>query len=157
MTTWAVKDHNGQILPDLRGSSRIEVGCRILPARYDAFRLHVSASYRKLFDRALQQVLEQNRWQMVEIKRRRPPVRLRNVVCDSYPAATRLGNAPAKRRDAMDALAGASPAELSFAVSRCCDAGAGAFVTPWPLRSTGLKRDLYPSVRRATRHRPRLV
>ena len=60
MTTWAVKDHNGQILPDFRGSSRIEVGCRVLPARYDVFRLHVSASYRELFDRALQQVLEQN-------------------------------------------------------------------------------------------------
>ena len=119
MTTWAVKDHNGQFLPDLRGSSRIEVGCRVLPARYDVFRLHVSASYRELFDRALQQVLEENRWQMVEIKRRKPPVRLRNVVCDSHAAAARFGNAPAKGRDAMDARAGASPAELSFAVSRC--------------------------------------
>ena len=73
MTTWAVKDHNDQILRDLLGSSRIEVGCKVLRARYDVFRLHVSGSYRKLFDRALQQVLEQNRCQIIEIKRRKPP------------------------------------------------------------------------------------
>lgn len=129
MTTWAVKDHNGQILPELRGSSRIEVGCRVLPARYDVFRLRVSAAYRELFDRALQQVLEQNRWQIVEIKRRKPSVPLRNVVCDSHAAAARLGNTTAKGRDAMDARADASPAELSFAASRCCDADAGPFAT----------------------------
>jgi len=109
MTTWAVKDDNGEILPDLRGSSRIEVGCRILPARYDVFRLHVSTSYRELFDRALQHVLEQNRWQMVEIKRRKLSVRLRNVVRDSHAAATRFRNAPTKGRDAVDARVGASP------------------------------------------------
>jgi hypothetical protein len=74
----------------------------------------VSAAYRELFDRALQQVLEQNRWQIVEIKRRKPSVRLRNVVCDSHAAAARLGNTTAKGRDAMDARADASPAELSF-------------------------------------------
>jgi hypothetical protein len=64
-------------------------------------------------------VLEQNRWQIVEIKRRKPLVRLRNVVCDSHAAAARLGNAPAKGRDAMEARADARASELSFAVSRC--------------------------------------
>ena len=99
MTTWAVKDHNGQILPDLRGSSRFEVGCRVLPARYDVFRLHVSASYRELFERALQHVLEQNRWQIIEIKHRKPPGALTQWGCDSHAAAAaRLGNVPAKRR-----------------------------------------------------------
>jgi len=64
MTTWVVKDHNGEILPDFLGSSRIQVGCKVLPARYDAFRLHVSASYRELFDRALQRALAENQWQI---------------------------------------------------------------------------------------------
>jgi hypothetical protein len=86
MTTWAVKDHNGQILPDLLGSSRLEVECKLLPARYDVFRLHVSPSYRALCDRALRQVLEQVRWRVVEIKPGKAPVRLRNVACDSYAA-----------------------------------------------------------------------
>jgi hypothetical protein len=118
MTTWAVKNPNGQILADLGGSSRIEVGCRVLRARYDVFRLHVSASYRELFDRAPQQVLEQKRWQMVEIKCRKAPGRLRNGLCDSHAVAAQLGNAPAKGRDAMDVRAGISPAELSVAISR---------------------------------------
>jgi hypothetical protein len=38
------------------------------PVRYDAFRLHVSSSYRELFDRALQQVLERHGWQIVQIR-----------------------------------------------------------------------------------------
>jgi hypothetical protein len=110
MTTWAVKDHNGQIVLDFLGSSRIEVGCRILPARYDVFRLHVSASYRKLFDRALQQVLKQNRWQIVAIKRRKPPERLCNVVCDRYVAATRLANArPRKNGTQVTRLTAQAP------------------------------------------------
>jgi hypothetical protein len=68
MTTWAIKDSNGQVLPDFLGSSRIEVGCKVMPARYDVFRLHVSSSYRALFDRALQQVLERHGWQIVQIR-----------------------------------------------------------------------------------------
>jgi hypothetical protein len=118
MTTWAVKDHNGQILPDLRGSSRFEVGCRVLPARYDVFRLHVSASYRELFERALQHVLEQNRWRIIEIKHRSLPARLRNGVATAMQQPPR-GSATCLRSDAMDARAGASATELSFAVSRC--------------------------------------
>jgi hypothetical protein len=42
MTTWAIKDSSGQTPPGFLGSSRIEVGCKVMPARYDAFRLHVS-------------------------------------------------------------------------------------------------------------------
>jgi hypothetical protein len=67
MTTWAIKDSSGQTLPGFLGSSRIEVGCKVMPARYDAFRLHVSASYRELFDRALQQVLQRNGWEIVQL------------------------------------------------------------------------------------------
>jgi len=67
MTTWAIKDSSGQTLPGFLGSSRIEVGCKVMPARYDAFRLHVSASYRELFDRALQQVLQRNGWKIVQL------------------------------------------------------------------------------------------
>jgi hypothetical protein len=69
MTTWAIKDSNGRVLPGFLGSSRIEVGCKVMPARYDAFRLHVSSSYRELFDRALQQVLECHGCQIIQIKR----------------------------------------------------------------------------------------
>ena len=69
MTTWAIKDSSGQVLPGFLGSSRIEVGCKVMPARYDAFRLHVSTSYRELFDRALQQVLQRNGWEIVQLSR----------------------------------------------------------------------------------------
>jgi hypothetical protein len=72
MATRAIKDNNGQVLPHYLGSSRIELGCRVMPARCDAFRLHVSASYRELFERALQQVLQRNGWRIVQIKLRRP-------------------------------------------------------------------------------------
>jgi hypothetical protein len=101
MTSWAVKNHNGQILPEFRGCSRIEVGCKLLPARYDVFRLHVSASYRELFERTLRQLLQQNRWQIVEIKRRKPPLpftqwALRQL-CSRH--AARLGACQGTRRN----------------------------------------------------------
>jgi len=66
--TWAVRDSNGAMLERLTGASRLEVGCKIVPDRYDAFRLHVSSSYRELFDRALGQVLERERWEIVRVK-----------------------------------------------------------------------------------------
>lgn len=77
MTTWAVKDENGQILTDFLASSRIQVGCKVLPIHYDVFRLHVSASYRELFERALRLALEKNHWQIIAIKRGKPPQRYR--------------------------------------------------------------------------------
>ena len=68
MRAWAIKDRNGRILSEFAGNSRIEVGCKVLPVRYDAFRLHVSASYRELFERALQGNLESKGWHIVRAK-----------------------------------------------------------------------------------------
>jgi hypothetical protein len=65
---WAVRDSNGDLLESLTGTSRLDVGCKIVPSRYDAFRLRVSSSYRELFDRALGQVLEQQRWEIVRVR-----------------------------------------------------------------------------------------
>lgn len=98
MTTWAIKDSNGQVLRDFLSSSRIEVGCKVVPARYDAFRLHVSASYRELFDRALQQTLQRNGWEIIQIKRRKPSMRAphaevvrgEEAACARYPGITGL-------------------------------------------------------------------
>lgn len=79
MATWAIKDNNGHVLPHFLGSSRIELGCKVVAGRYDLFRLHVSASYRELFERALQQVLQRNGWRIVEIKPRKPSIRAPNA------------------------------------------------------------------------------
>jgi hypothetical protein len=46
-------------------ASRLEVGRKVVPVHYDAFRLHVSSSYRELFDRAVSQVLEREGWEIV--------------------------------------------------------------------------------------------
>jgi hypothetical protein len=70
MTAWTVKDSNGQLLTQFVAGSRLEVGRRIVPTHFDAFRLHVSASYRELFDRALSQVLEREGWQIVRTRAR---------------------------------------------------------------------------------------
>ena len=73
MTTWMVKDCNGRLLADLAGASRLDVGRKVVPAPYDAFRLHVSPSYRELFDRALSQTLERRGWEIVRVRARREP------------------------------------------------------------------------------------
>ncbi len=65
---WTIKDSNGQLLSHLVAGSPLDVGRRILPTRYDAFRLQVSASYRQLFDRALRQVLDRQGWQIVRVR-----------------------------------------------------------------------------------------
>ena len=65
---WTVRDGNGELLADFVGASPLEVGRRIVPARYDAFRLQVSSSYRALFDHAVAQVLEREGWQIVRMK-----------------------------------------------------------------------------------------
>lgn len=75
MLVWAIKDRNGRVLREFVGSSRIEVGCKVLPGRYDAFRLHVSASYRELFERVLQQVLASHEWRLVRTRVAAPPQR----------------------------------------------------------------------------------
>jgi hypothetical protein len=65
---WTVRDGNGQLLADFVGASPLDVGRRIVPTRYDAFRLQVSSSYRETFDRAVTQVLQRQGWQIVRIK-----------------------------------------------------------------------------------------
>ena len=66
---WTVKDSKGELLPRfIAGSPR--VARKILRARYDAFRLEVSPSYRELFDRDLKNVLGHEDWQIVPLKRR---------------------------------------------------------------------------------------
>ena len=57
------------MLPRFIAGSPREVARKILPARYDAFRLEVSPSYRELFDRDLKNVLRED-WQIVPLKRR---------------------------------------------------------------------------------------
>jgi hypothetical protein len=69
---WTVKDSEGHLLPHLVAGSRLEVGRKIVPTRYDAFRLEVSSSYRENFDRDLKNVLEREHWQIVPLKRRTP-------------------------------------------------------------------------------------
>jgi hypothetical protein len=67
-SAWTVKDSNGEILPRFVCNSRLEVGRKLVPAHYDAFRLEVSSSYRELFDRAVTQVLEREGWKIVRTK-----------------------------------------------------------------------------------------
>jgi hypothetical protein len=63
-----VRDSNGDLLESFKGASPLEVGCKVVPSRYDAFRLHVSSSYRELFNRAVAQVLQRERWEIVRVK-----------------------------------------------------------------------------------------
>ena len=68
---WTVKTKDGKVLEDFTGASHLEVGCKVVPTRYDAFRLHVSSSYRELFNRALRQILELRHWEIVRVSRGR--------------------------------------------------------------------------------------
>ena len=70
-TAWTVKDNKGHLLPHIMGGSRMDVGRKVVPRPYDAFRLEVSASYREAFDRDLNKVLERKDWQIVPVKERR--------------------------------------------------------------------------------------
>jgi len=76
---WTVRDGNGELLAHFAGASPLEVVRRIVPGRYDAFRLHVAPSYRALFDRAVAQVLEREGWQIVRVK---APARPRRAHAD---------------------------------------------------------------------------
>ena len=53
---------------DFTATSRIEVGRKLVPARYDPFRLQVSPSYRELFDHVVSRNLDQNHWQIVRVR-----------------------------------------------------------------------------------------
>ena len=65
---WTVKTNDGEVLKDFAAASRLEVGRKVVPTRYDAFRLCVSPSYRELFDRALAQILEHRHWEIVRVR-----------------------------------------------------------------------------------------
>jgi len=67
---WTVKDCKGELLSRFIGSSRLEVARKLLPTRYDPFRLEVSSSYREQFDRHLDNVLKREEWRIVPLKRR---------------------------------------------------------------------------------------
>jgi hypothetical protein len=68
---WTVRDSDGRLIPDLVFSTRLELGRKVVPKHYDAFRLHVSSSYRELFERAVAQVLQREGWEIVRLKARR--------------------------------------------------------------------------------------
>ena len=76
---WTVRDREGKPLPHLLARSRLEVGRKIVPTRYDAFRLQVSASYREAFERELKNFLERANWRIVPLKRQRIKRRPRGV------------------------------------------------------------------------------
>ena len=65
---WRVRNGNGEVLENFTAPSRLEVGRKVLPTRYDAFRLHVSSSYREVFDRALAHILDREHWEIVRVR-----------------------------------------------------------------------------------------
>ena len=64
---WTVKNGNGEILSHFTSASPLEVGRKLVPAHYDAFRLQVSSSYRELFERAVKQILKDQDWRIVRV------------------------------------------------------------------------------------------
>jgi hypothetical protein len=62
---WTVKDSAGRAVPNVTGTSRLDVGRKLVSTRYDAFRLHVSHSYRETFDRELSKVLSDKCWKII--------------------------------------------------------------------------------------------
>ena len=65
---WTVKDSKGKPVEGLTGRSRLEVGRKVVPTQFDAFRLHVSSSYRQVFDRTLATVLNRRHWKIVRLR-----------------------------------------------------------------------------------------
>ena len=72
---WTVEDSKGELLSHFIGGSRLEVARKLLPTRYDPFRLEVSSSYREQFHRNLQNILKREKWRIVPLKRRSPAQR----------------------------------------------------------------------------------
>lgn len=83
---WTVRDGNGRLLADFVAATPLDVGRRIVPTRYDAFRLHVSSSYRETFNRAVAQVLARQGWQIVRMKGPARAARAANTVISAYAA-----------------------------------------------------------------------
>jgi hypothetical protein len=67
---WTVKNSAGHVVPSFIGASRLDVERKVVPTYYDAFRLHVSQSYREMFDRELAKVLSHKRWRIIRIRTR---------------------------------------------------------------------------------------
>lgn len=80
---WTVKDDNGQLLCEFAGPTPQDVGRRLVATRYDAFRLHVSASYREVFERDVRRVLARRGWQIVKLSARAQ----RRSRCEDLPVA----------------------------------------------------------------------
>jgi hypothetical protein len=76
MTAWAIKDSNGRVLFDFMCASPVDVGRKVVPVPYDPFRLRVSSSYREVFDRAVNQVLDRKGWRIVRIGRPKAAMRV---------------------------------------------------------------------------------
>ena len=66
--SWTIEDSNGQLLSHFVCGTRIGVGLKVVPTRFDAFRLQVSSSYREMFEGALRQVLEREGWSIVQVR-----------------------------------------------------------------------------------------
>jgi hypothetical protein len=65
---WTVRNGSGEILENFVAESRLEVGRKVVPTRFDAFRFHVSSSYRENFERALTHILDVKCWEIVRVK-----------------------------------------------------------------------------------------
>jgi hypothetical protein len=70
--TWTIKDSEGRVLSCFTAASRLEVERKVVPTRYDAFRLHVSSSYREMFARDVAKVLGQKHWRVVRTQSKVP-------------------------------------------------------------------------------------
>ena len=68
---WTVRDSNGEMIARFIAGSPREVGRMIVRNRYDAFRIEVSTSYRELFERELENVLQREGWRIVPLRHRR--------------------------------------------------------------------------------------
>src|SRR4026207_874981 len=67
---WTIRDGNGQLHAEFAAVSPLEVGRRIVPAHFDAFRLHLSPPHRAPLARAVAKVLAQQGWQIVKMRAR---------------------------------------------------------------------------------------
>ena len=92
MTThWTVKDANGEFLAHFTSASPLEVARKVVPTHYDAFRLHVSSSYRDLFERAARQILDGEVRQIVRVKGTVRAARIEERPAHAFPSDG-LGN-----------------------------------------------------------------
>jgi hypothetical protein len=101
-TAWTIRDGKGQLLPHFVAGSRLEVARKVVPARYDAFRLQVSSSYRAMFNHDLKVVLEREVWQIVPIKRRSQLHAQANGVASKCSAARSSVDQPNQRKSQLD-------------------------------------------------------